>query len=143
MRLEDLAWDDKGLVTVVVQDRHEGDIRMVAFANLEALRATLKTGQAHFYSRSRRSLWRKGETSGHVLSVAEVWADCDGDALVYLVDPEGPSCHTGVRSCFFRRLDPESEEVVESESGVHLALPTLSRLWQRLQERTALGAAQS
>ncbi|MFI5307183.1 MAG: phosphoribosyl-AMP cyclohydrolase, partial [Polyangiales bacterium] len=86
-----LKYDAEGLVTVVVQDRLTGEIRMLAHANEEAVRATLASGEGHFYSRSRKALWRKGESSGHVLRVVEVWADCDSDALLYLVDPEGPS----------------------------------------------------
>jgi phosphoribosyl-ATP pyrophosphohydrolase/phosphoribosyl-AMP cyclohydrolase len=105
MELDALKWDAAGLLTVVVQDRLSGDVRMAAYADREALAATLRTGQAHFFSRSRGRLWRKGETSGHVLHVREVWVDCDGDALLYLADPEGPSCHTGAATCFSTRLD--------------------------------------
>ena len=104
-----LKYDDQGLVTVVVQDRLTGEVRMLAHANERALRATLESGEGHFYSRSRQALWRKGETSGHLLRVAELWADCDGDAVIYLVDPEGPSCHTGRTSCFFRVVARSAE----------------------------------
>jgi phosphoribosyl-ATP pyrophosphohydrolase/phosphoribosyl-AMP cyclohydrolase len=103
--VNDLKWDDAGLITAVVQDRLTGQVRMVAWMNREALDATLSSGFATFYSRSRRALWRKGETSGHVLRVYEVAVDCDGDTLLVLVDPEGPSCHTGRATCFFRRLN--------------------------------------
>lgn len=103
--MNDLKWDDAGLITAVVQDRLTGQVRMVAWMNREALDATLSSGFATFYSRSRRALWRKGETSGNVLRVFEVAVDCDGDTLLVLVDPEGPSCHTGRATCFFRRLD--------------------------------------
>lgn len=103
--VNDLKWDDAGLITAVVQDRLTGQVRMVAWMNREALDATLSSGFATFYSRSRRTLWRKGETSGNVLRVFEVAVDCDGDTLLVLVDPEGPSCHTGRATCFFRRLD--------------------------------------
>lgn len=102
--MNDLKWDDAGLITAVVQDRLTGQVRMVAWMNREALDATLESGFATFYSRSRRTLWRKGETSGHRLHVHEVSVDCDGDTLLVLVDPEGPSCHTGRATCFFRRL---------------------------------------
>jgi len=132
MTLTELKWDAAGLVTVVVQDRHTGEIRMLAHADATALRATLQTGQAHFYSRSRQSLWRKGETSGHTLAVAEVWTDCDGDAVVYLVDPNGPTCHTGRRTCFFRRLRDETVEEASFE-----AAPTLLRLEGTLDARKA------
>lgn len=95
-----LVFDEAGLVPVVVQDRASGDVLMVAWANAEALARTAETGLAHFWSRSRQSLWRKGETSGNGLRVVEVRADCDGDTLLLVVDPEGPACHTGSRSCF-------------------------------------------
>jgi phosphoribosyl-ATP pyrophosphohydrolase/phosphoribosyl-AMP cyclohydrolase len=95
-----LAYDAAGLVPVVVQDRASGDVLMMAWANAEALSRTAETGLAHFWSRRRRALWRKGETSGNALRVREVRADCDRDALLMVVDPEGPTCHTGSRSCF-------------------------------------------
>jgi phosphoribosyl-AMP cyclohydrolase / phosphoribosyl-ATP pyrophosphohydrolase len=113
----DLRWDDAGLITAVVQDRLTGQVRMVAWMNREALAATLETGFATFYSRSRQALWRKGETSGHVLRVHEVAVDCDGDTLLVLVDPEGPSCHTGRATCFFRRLVAGAEGGPESQRG--------------------------
>jgi phosphoribosyl-ATP pyrophosphohydrolase/phosphoribosyl-AMP cyclohydrolase len=97
---ENVKLDERGLVTVVAQDRASGDVLMVAHADAEALAKTAETGLAHFWSRSRGALWKKGETSGHVLRVSEVRADCDGDAVLYVVEPEGPACHTGSRSCF-------------------------------------------
>ena len=106
--MNDLKWDDAGLITAVVQDRLTGQVRMVAWMNREALDATLSSGFATFYSRSRRALWRKGETSGHVLRVHDVAVDCDGDTLLVQVDPEGPSCHTGRATCFFRKLSPDA-----------------------------------
>ncbi|MEM1417712.1 MAG: bifunctional phosphoribosyl-AMP cyclohydrolase/phosphoribosyl-ATP diphosphatase HisIE, partial [Myxococcota bacterium] len=132
--LETLKWDDAGLVTVVVQDRFDGELRMLAHANAEALHETLRTGEAHFFSRSRQALWRKGETSGNVIRVVEVWVDCDGDALVYLAEPCGPSCHTGRPTCFFRPLGPEGfGEVTEGER----AAPVLGRLEAVLAQRKA------
>ena len=95
-----LAFDAAGLIPVVAQDRASGDVLMVAYANAEALAKTAETGLAHFWSRRRKALWKKGETSGHVLRVIEVISDCDRDALLYLVEPTGPACHTGSRSCF-------------------------------------------
>jgi len=89
-----------GLVPVVAQEVRTGDVLMLAFANREALERTLATGLAHYYSRSRASLWQKGETSGHVQQVREVRLDCDGDAVLYRVDQTGPACHTGTRTCF-------------------------------------------
>lgn len=98
-------WDAAGLVTAVCTDAATGEILMVAHMDAEALDATLATGEAHFHSRSRGRLWRKGETSGHVLRVREVRVDCDQDALWLKVEPAGPACHTGARSCFFRRVE--------------------------------------
>ena len=95
-----LAFDDAGLLPVVVQDRASGDVLMVAWANAEALARTAETGLTHFWSRSPKALWRKGETSGNALRVVEARADCDRDTLLLVVDPEGPACHTGARTCF-------------------------------------------
>jgi phosphoribosyl-ATP pyrophosphohydrolase/phosphoribosyl-AMP cyclohydrolase len=97
---EGLAYDASGLVPVVVQDRASGDVLMVAWANAEAVERTVETGYAHFWSRSRKALWRKGETSGNGLRVIEMRADCDRDTLLLVVDPEGPACHDGTRTCF-------------------------------------------
>jgi phosphoribosyl-AMP cyclohydrolase / phosphoribosyl-ATP pyrophosphohydrolase len=102
-----VTFDGAGLVPVIAQDARSGVIRMVAWANREALSSTLATGAAHFWSRSRKAIWRKGESSGHTLAVREIRIDCDGDAVLYLVDAEGPSCHTGATSCFFRRVDTD------------------------------------
>jgi len=96
----DLKTDAAGLLPVVVQDRRSGDVLMVAWANAEALLRTAETGLAHFWSRSRQALWRKGETSGNGLRVIEARADCDRDTLLLVVEPEGPACHAGTRSCF-------------------------------------------
>ncbi|HEV7786935.1 MAG TPA: bifunctional phosphoribosyl-AMP cyclohydrolase/phosphoribosyl-ATP diphosphatase HisIE [Thermoanaerobaculia bacterium] len=95
-----LRYDDRGLIPVVVQDVNTGAVLMQAFANREAVELTLSTGQAHFWSRSRQSLWRKGETSGNVLQVVEMTADCDADSLLVRVLPAGPACHRGTRTCF-------------------------------------------
>jgi phosphoribosyl-ATP pyrophosphohydrolase/phosphoribosyl-AMP cyclohydrolase len=95
-----LKYDDRGLLSVVVQDVGSGAVLMIAFANREAVEKTLATGQAWFWSRSRQSLWKKGETSGNTLDVVEVVADCDGDALLVRARPAGPACHRGTRSCF-------------------------------------------
>jgi phosphoribosyl-ATP pyrophosphohydrolase/phosphoribosyl-AMP cyclohydrolase len=95
-----LVFDTSGLLPVVAQDRASGDVLMVAWANGAALARTAETGLAHFWSRSRSALWRKGETSGHELRVVEARADCDRDTLLLVVEPGGPACHTGARSCF-------------------------------------------
>lgn len=98
-------FDDKGLITAIAVDRQTRAILMLAFMDAEALAKTIETGLAHFHSRSRGELWMKGEISGHVLRVAEIRVDCDQDALLLLVDPAGPACHTGATSCFYRKLD--------------------------------------
>ena len=132
--LSALKWDAAGLVSVVAQDAFTGELRMVAFANREAVEATLDSGLAHFWSRSREQLWKKGESSGNTMRVLEVWADCDGDALVYLVDPAGPTCHTGTRSCFLKRIDA---------AGQGTALPALETLTATLRKRANADAAKS
>lgn len=98
-------FDASGLLTAVVTDSTTREVLMVAFMNAEALAKTRETGIAHFYSRSRASLWMKGETSGHTLKVDEILVDCDQDALVVRATPAGPACHTGAVSCFYRRVD--------------------------------------
>jgi phosphoribosyl-AMP cyclohydrolase len=100
-------FDDKGLITAIAVDAATRAILMVAFMDRTALDKTRETGLAHFFSRSRNRLWLKGETSGHFLRIEEIRVDCDQDALLLLVRPEGPACHTGATSCFYRRLDGE------------------------------------
>jgi phosphoribosyl-ATP pyrophosphohydrolase/phosphoribosyl-AMP cyclohydrolase len=129
-----LKKDAAGLVTVVVQDRLTGEVRMVAHADEDAIRQTHATGEGHFFSRSRGAPWKKGETSGNVLGVSEIWIDCDADAIVYLVDPSGPTCHTGAPSCFFRRLD--------GAEGSR-PLPLLPRLEEALSARKSATAEKS
>jgi len=102
--IDGLKFDDQGLIPAVVQDAATLQVLMVAWMNAEALRLTRASGEAHFWSRSRRSLWRKGATSGAVQRVREIRYDCDGDTLLLLVDPAGPACHTGAVSCFYRAL---------------------------------------
>ncbi len=98
-------FDANGLLTAIAVDAATREILMVAFMDEEALAKTRETGLAHFHSRSRGRLWMKGESSGHVLRVQEMRVDCDQDALVMLVTPAGPACHTGAQTCFYRRLD--------------------------------------
>ncbi len=105
-----------GLVPAVVQDRASGEVLMLGFMNAEALEATRRSGDVTFYSRSRAKLWRKGEQSGHRLRLRELRVDCDADAVLALVDAEGPGvCHEGYRSCFFRRLEPGGGSVIFAE----------------------------
>jgi phosphoribosyl-AMP cyclohydrolase len=101
-------FDAQGLLTAIAVDSVSNAILMVAFMDEEALARTRETGLAHFHSRSRGKLWLKGETSGHFLRVEEIRVDCDQDVLVMLVKPQGPACHTGATSCFYRRLDGDS-----------------------------------
>ncbi|HWI85540.1 MAG TPA: phosphoribosyl-AMP cyclohydrolase [Sphingomonas sp.] len=98
-------WDAAGLVTAIVTDSVSGELLMVAHMNADALARTADTGEAWFWSRSRKALWKKGETSGNVMQVTEMRIDCDQDAIWLKVDPAGPACHTGERSCFYRRID--------------------------------------
>ncbi|WP_422061091.1 phosphoribosyl-AMP cyclohydrolase [Sphingopyxis sp.] len=100
-------FDAAGLLTAIVTDADTGTLLMVAHMNEDAIRLTQQTGYAHFWSRSRRSLWLKGETSGNRLALAEMRVDCDQDALLLRVKPEGPACHTGRRSCFYRRVEAD------------------------------------
>ena len=105
-----------GLLPVVIQDHRTGEVLMLGFTNLEALERTQRTGEVHFFSRSRNRLWKKGEASGHVLRVREIRVDCDADALLIRVESLGPGvCHEGYRSCFFRQLAPDGSFRVIAE----------------------------
>jgi phosphoribosyl-AMP cyclohydrolase / phosphoribosyl-ATP pyrophosphohydrolase len=127
---EDLKYDDRGLVAVVVQDWRTGEVLTLAYANDEAVRRTRETGELHLWSRSRDELWHKGATSGNTQAVKALRVDCDGDALLALVEPAGPACHTGERTCFHRG-DLE-------QPAPHEALPGLERtLKARQAERPA------
>lgn len=102
--LDVVKFDERGLVPAVVQDAKTGEVLMLAYMNMESLSKTLETGETWFWSRSRGALWHKGETSGNTQRVVAVSIDCDGDAVLVRVDPRGPACHTGERTCFFRSL---------------------------------------
>jgi len=104
---EGMKFDEHGLLAAIVQDATNNEILMQAFMNEEALRLTLETGIAHYYSRSRKKLWKKGESSGHVQKVREIRIDCDQDAIVMKVDQVGGACHTGFRSCFYRLVNAD------------------------------------
>jgi len=110
-----------GLVPVIVQDAQSKDVLMMAYANEEAVRLTQQTGFAHYYSRSRKKLWKKGEESGHFQKVLRVLADCDEDCLIYEVEQRGAACHLGYRSCFFRTLDGTviAEKVFDPDNVYH------------------------
>ena len=138
-----VRFDQRGLVPCVMQDWRTGEVLTLAYMNEEALRLTLETRDVHFYSRSRREIWHKGETSGNVQRVRQIRYDCDGDALVALVEPAGPACHTGERSCFYRDLEGSADGAedgppVEGEPlpATYEALPELERtLLARRRER--------
>lgn len=107
-------YDDHGLITAVVTDVASGDVLMVAHMNALALALTVETGLAHFWSRSRKALWKKGETSGHMLEVRDIRIDCDQDAVWVKAVPAGPTCHTGAQSCFFRRVGADGLMAVDA-----------------------------
>lgn len=114
---EGLDFGEDRLIPAVAQDAETGDVLMLAYVSPEALAATRETGFAHYYSRSRDELWKKGGSSGHVQRVDEIRVDCDGDALLYRVEQEGGACHTGYRSCFYRTVEGETvgEQVFDPE----------------------------
>jgi phosphoribosyl-ATP pyrophosphohydrolase/phosphoribosyl-AMP cyclohydrolase len=124
-----------GLVPVVAQDVHDGRVLMVAYMDTEALAATLETSEVHFHSRSRGRLWRKGETSGNVMRLVDLAIDCDGDALLATVEPAGPTCHRGTRSCF----DPEAAAVEPTPQG----FAGLETLWSTIASRAVARPAGS
>ena len=138
---EGIAFDERGLVPCVMQDHASGEVLTLGYMNEEALQRTVETREVHFYSRSREEIWHKGETSGNFQRVRQLRYDCDGDALVALVEPAGPACHTGQRSCFYRELGgaaatgkdaPPAEG--EPAPAAHEALTGLERT---LRERQA------
>ena len=115
--ISDVKFDERGLVPAVVQDARTGEVLTLAYMNAESLGRTLETGETWFWSRSRSELWHKGETSGNTQRVIELRADCDGDALLALVTPTGPACHTGTRSCFHRGIETSTvEKGVDNEA---------------------------
>jgi phosphoribosyl-ATP pyrophosphohydrolase/phosphoribosyl-AMP cyclohydrolase len=128
---EEPKWGPNGLVPAIVQDAADGRVLMLAWMDSEALRATLETGDVHFHSRSRDRLWRKGETSGNVLRLHDLALDCDGDALLLQVDPQGPTCHRGTRSCF----DAEASAANPASPAQDFAW--LETLWSTIAERAA------
>jgi phosphoribosyl-AMP cyclohydrolase / phosphoribosyl-ATP pyrophosphohydrolase len=130
-----IAWDERGLAPAVAQDADTGQILMVAWMNQESLDKTLATKAAWFWSRSRKRLWHKGETSGHTLAVREIRVDCDADTLLLRVTPAGPACHTGKPSCFYRDLDEHEDDGPP--------LPILARLERVIAARRASSAEKS
>ena len=130
---QQVQFDERGLVPCVLQDFASGEVLTLAYGNEESLQLTIETGEVHFFSRSRNRIWRKGEESGNVLKLKQLRIDCDGDAIVALVEPTGPACHTGERSCFYRELEGDEPALVP-----HEALAALQRtLRARAAERPA------
>lgn len=142
MSTQDIKWDKDGLVAAIVTDSLTQEVLVLAWMNAEALAATLETGVVHFYSRSRKCLWQKGETSGNTLAMVSVRFDCDVDAALISATPAGPTCHTGRRSCFFRQVDPKrktdgvSVPIVDEDQGPGGAPSAiLDRLYKVLESR--------
>ncbi|MDX2031788.1 MAG: bifunctional phosphoribosyl-AMP cyclohydrolase/phosphoribosyl-ATP diphosphatase HisIE [Blastocatellia bacterium] len=108
--IQNLKFDEHGLITAIVQDDRTNEVLMVAYMNAESLAKTMQSGETWFWSRSRQELWHKGATSGNTQRVVDIRLDCDGDALLIRVDPTGPACHTGERTCFFRAAEPQTGE---------------------------------
>ena len=141
--LDEISFDERGLVPCVVQDEASAEVLLLAYANRKALELTLETGEMHFFSRSRDEIWRKGETSGATMAVRQLRYDCDGDAVLAIVAPAGPACHTGERTCFYREVGgaaaPDKDAPPapgEPHRVVHEALPALERtLASRAAER--------
>ena len=125
--IDTIKFDEQGLVPVITQDAESKEVLMLAYANREALEKTLEIKQAHYYSRSRKELWHKGATSGHIQHIQDIRYDCDVDAVLYLVHQKGAACHTGERSCFYRSM---VNDTIVNDNGA-----TLSRLQQVISQR--------
>lgn len=134
-----VRFDERGLAPCVIQDSRTGEVLTLAYMNEEALRLTLESGEMHLYSRSRDEIWHKGATSGHFQRVTQLRYDCDGDAIVALVEPAGPACHTGERSCFYRDLEGTAESAVDAPPApgepVPVPFEALAELERTLIER--------
>jgi phosphoribosyl-AMP cyclohydrolase / phosphoribosyl-ATP pyrophosphohydrolase len=144
---EAIRFDERGLVPCVMQDWRTGEVLTLAYMNEEALRRTRETGEVHFFSRSRGEIWHKGSSSGNLQRVRQIRYDCDGDAVVALVEPAGPACHTGQRSCFHRDLDSGADPAPEAppldgepSPAAHEALSVLERTLLDRQRRRPAGS---
>ncbi|MDG7046153.1 MAG: phosphoribosyl-AMP cyclohydrolase [Nitrososphaerota archaeon] len=133
--MESIKFDERGLVPVIVHDFISGKVLMQAYANSEAIRLTAETGYSHFWSRSRKELWLKGETSGNRQRVHSILVDCDGDSIIYSVDSPGPACHTGNRSCFYRELSvfnhSYDDEIISEILGYYDSAKEIRKKWVR------------
>ena len=138
---QEIRFDERGLVPCIAQDADSGEVLTLAYASEESLRLSVETGDLHFYSRSRKEIWRKGETSGNFLRLRQLRYDCDGDAIVALVEPTGPACHTGERSCFYRELGglASTEKDAAAVAGEPVPVPyeALAALQRTLSSRAA------
>lgn len=137
--LAKIKFDDAGLIPAVVQDAKTGQVLTLAYMNSESLSRTLETGQSWFWSRSRQKLWQKGETSGNTQQVVEMRLDCDGDAIVLLVNPAGPACHTGATSCFHNSIEEAADSQLEDSTSPN-TLAELYRLIERRQRERPEGS---
>lgn len=133
--IEDMKFDDQGLIPTVVQDARTRRVLTLAYMNVESLRKTLETQETWFWSRSRSSLWHKGETSGNTQQVVDVLLDCDGDALTVLVAPNGPACHTGAESCFHHQLQEAGPFEFVAETGSSNFFEVLDSLYRLVESR--------
>ncbi|KYF88544.1 hypothetical protein BE20_22710 [Sorangium cellulosum] len=138
-----IAFGEGKLIPAVVQDRLTGQVRMLAYMTRESLARTLETGRATFFSRSRGELWEKGATSGNTLAVTSIHADCDGDALLVLAEPRGPTCHTGSASCFFRQVEARGDEEPEAADEGQDASAVLESIEREIEARKASSATKS
>lgn len=127
----EVQFDERGLVPCVAQDFASGEVLTLAYVSEESLRMTVESGEMHFFSRSRGKIWRKGEESGNVLKLRQLRYDCDGDAIVAFVEPTGPACHTGERSCFYRELEGDEPAPVPFEALTVLQRTLRSRATER------------
>jgi len=145
--IDQLKFDENGLVPAITRDAGNGEVLMMAFMNAEAVEKTVETGRVHYYSRSRRKLWMKGESSGHVQTLREIRFDCDADCLLLTVEQEGAACHTGHRSCFYRSWEEdgvrdEGEKAVDA-AAVYAQRDILDALYHVIQERRQNPSAKS
>jgi phosphoribosyl-ATP pyrophosphohydrolase/phosphoribosyl-AMP cyclohydrolase len=131
-----VAWEKSGLIPAVVQDATDGRVLMLGWQDAEALAATLATGEVHFHSRSRERLWRKGESSGNVLRLVDAALDCDADAILLTVDPRGPTCHTGTRSCFDADRRSGGNDGSDPRRSASQGFAWLETLWATIVDRS-------
>ncbi len=133
--LENLKFDDSGLIPVIVQDLKTKDVLMLAYANREALELTISTGKSHFWSRSRKKIWRKGEESGNHQEVKGIYFDCDGDTVLYIVEQKGVACHTGNQTCFYRALTNRFSQKEKQEDISKEDITYLEKVFSVIEER--------